>query len=261
MASARWGSSMMALSVISRQKAVAATPWRCRMSSRRWLRSGSSRSRVDRLTDTRTPSARAWGCACQRAAASKTHSVSWRTKPVCSAKGMNCMGGTRPRCGCCQRTRASAARVRWPCSATLGCKNRRSSSCSTARRRSPSKVSVCALEESSAGSYICTTLSVRLAAYMAISARLSSPSASAAWPGQQAMPRAALRSTVCSFNSRGASKACTMVCAAFRARVGSAPCSSSANSLPPTRATRSGAWDAWGRRRWATACSRRSPKA
>ena len=28
-------------------------------------------------------------------------------RPVCSARGMNSSGGTRPRCGCCQRTSAS----------------------------------------------------------------------------------------------------------------------------------------------------------
>src|SRR3990167_4008615 len=256
MASARWGSSMMALSVISRQKALASTPWRTRMSARRVLSSGSSRSRVDRLTDTR--SARPWvrGSASRRATSSNIHSVSCRTNPVCSANGMNCMGGTRPRCGCCQRTRASAARPGCPCSGTLGCRYRRSSWCSTAWRSSVSSDRVCALAESNEASYCCAPLSLRLAAYMAISERLSSVSASSASPGQQAMPMPALRSTVWSSKASGSSNDWVMRNAVAWAVAASAPRSSTANSLPPRRATMlSGDGTCWRSRTAGAACN------
>ena len=59
-----------------------------------------------------------------------------RMKPVCSANGMNCIGGTMPRAGSTQRTSASAPSTRPLFSPTLGCRNRRSSLPSTARRSS-----------------------------------------------------------------------------------------------------------------------------
>ena len=174
--------------------------------------SGSSRSirsRVDRFIDTRWMPKRAIA-ACWRAASSKTHSVSWRTKPVCSAKGMNCIGGTSPRVGCCQRTSASAPTSAPVASATLGCRYRRSSSLSTAWRSSDSSDSVCALPLSRLASYSCAPAVWRLATYIATSARDSSVSASAACSGQQAMPRPALRSTRWSSSVSGCSKAAAM---------------------------------------------------
>ena len=96
--SARCGSSMIALSVISRQKASAGTlvldQQRVEL-LRQVLVEQVARRQVDRQRQ-RQPFGRAasrqW-----RAASSKTHIVSMRMKPVCSANGMNCIGGTSPR--------------------------------------------------------------------------------------------------------------------------------------------------------------------
>ncbi len=68
---------------------------------------GFIRSRAERLIDTLTgrPAARhAAHCA---TALPTTHSVIAQMYPVCSARGTNSDGGTRPRDGCCQRTSAS----------------------------------------------------------------------------------------------------------------------------------------------------------
>ena len=90
---------MMALSVISRQKPVRGTPYRSSKASILRGKSKSIRSRVDRLMAMRKlPPA---GCSFfhSRAAASSIHRVKNRTKPVCSANGMNCMGCTMPLTG------------------------------------------------------------------------------------------------------------------------------------------------------------------
>ena len=53
-------------------------------------------------------------------ARASTHRPICRIRPDSSAMGMNSSGGTRPRSGCCQRTRASTPTV-WPVSmATTG---------------------------------------------------------------------------------------------------------------------------------------------
>ena len=260
MFSARCGSSMIALSVISRQNASAGTWCLISNASNFCGSSRSSKSRVDRFTD--STSCRPSSCSiCQwRAASSKIQIVSTRMKPVCSANGMNCIGGTRPRVGCCQRTSASAPTTVAVSSASLGCRYRRSSPSASACRSSVSSDRVCALPASMAGSYISGPAERRLALYIATSARLSSTSASFACAGQQAMPMPAPMSTLCSSSVSGASKLCSMRCATEAASSALPPRSSTANSSPPRRATRSPPrTDCW-LSRSATALSSRSPK-
>ena len=261
MLSARSGSSMMALSVISRQKELACSPWLTKVAPSRVLSSGSIRSRVDRLTEMRSAMPLVRESANRRAVSSNIHSVRWRTKPVCSANGINSIGGIKPRLGCCQRTKASAAKPGLPNRGTLGCRNRRNSPCSTARRNSVSSDKVWVLVESNEGEYSSGPSSLRLATYMAISEWLSRVSASAASTGQQAMPMPALKSTVCSSKASGTSNDAAMRRATSMAVGASAPCNRTENSLPPRRATMSPGCRTSRVSRSATACSSLSPNA
>ena len=62
--------------------------------------------------------------------------------PVFSAKGMNCSGGTSPRCGCSQRTSASAPTTAAVSSDSLGCRYKRNWPSVIAWRKSVNKDSV-----------------------------------------------------------------------------------------------------------------------
>ena len=195
--SARCGSSMIALSVISRQKAVgrhavARAGWRpaCAGSSR------SIRSRVDRLIDTRwMPSAPAPRQLARRL-------LEDPQRQLAHEAGLLGEGDELHRRH--QAARAGAASAPAPrrrrsapvASATLGCRYRRSSSWSTAWRSSDSSDRVCALPLSRLASYSCAPAVLALGhVHRHLGARQQRVGIGAHASGQQAMPRPALRST------------------------------------------------------------------
>ncbi len=174
---------MIALSVISMHSVRGFIESRASSFSSLAGRSWSSRSRVDRLIANFRSSPCARNSPLRAAQRSIIQPVSTRMKPVCSANGMKRIGATMPRVGCCQRTSASAPSTPPVASETLGCRNRRSWSWSTAVRSSLSSDSDSWLAESRLGSYTRTPDCRALAAYIATSARPSSVSGSAPWAG------------------------------------------------------------------------------
>ncbi len=105
-------------------------------------------------------------------------------KPVCSANGMNCIGGTMPRSGCCQRTSASAPTTRGAVERQLGLQEQAQLAvldrvAQFAQQRQRLRAGGVERRRRTAAG----RCRVRLAAYIATSARLSSVSASAACSG------------------------------------------------------------------------------
>ena len=99
-------------------------PLRPRIGSIRSTRSLAPRVRAETFTDRRRPPQP--GCRCQRPRAAQAipitcRSISW-IRPQSSAASMNDAGSSRPRCGCCQRARASNPTSLRSCSCTIGCR-------------------------------------------------------------------------------------------------------------------------------------------
>lgn len=185
-------------------------PMAIRRAASLWLRSGSSRSRVDRLTDTRKPRLCCAGGS-YLATSSNIHRVSWRTNPVCSAKGMNSIGGPCRAADAASAPGSSAADPLWPCRGTLGCRYSR-------HRRAPPHgavpraVRLWVLPNQSQRRSATLRPSLRLAADTAISERLSSMSAVSASPGPASDADTGVRSTVLGPAGPGAAQARSRIC-------------------------------------------------
>ena len=115
-AAARGGSVSSAVSVISMISRSGGTS-RSASTAMTWsAKRARPRVRADTLTDTAT-------CPRSRTSVSAlriTQVVSRSMRSVCSHRGMNRSGYSRPRVGCCQRTRASTASTCPSCEGGLG---------------------------------------------------------------------------------------------------------------------------------------------
>ena len=114
-------SAMNALSVSSRISWVGSTPLRRSTLATLVTKPGVASCRNDTLTAMlnragyRLCQSRNWRHACSR-----TQRPSGSISPDSSASGMNSIGLTSPRCGCCQRSSASTLASRPVCSSITG---------------------------------------------------------------------------------------------------------------------------------------------